>query len=68
MLSHSSNTASFLRLFGTGELLSRVEELEALLERCTVCPRDCLNNRLEDDRRLLFGTAANRVVVHSPLW
>jgi putative pyruvate formate lyase activating enzyme len=27
----------------------RVEALEALLERCTVCPRDCLNNRLNDE-------------------
>jgi putative pyruvate formate lyase activating enzyme len=37
---------SYLRLLETGELLRRVESLEALLERCTVCPRDCLNNRL----------------------
>ena len=27
----------------------RVAKLEALLERCTVCPRDCLNNRLQDE-------------------
>ena len=33
----------------SGELLSRVEALEALLKRCTVCPRDCLNNRLENE-------------------
>ena len=26
-----------------------MEELEALLERCTVCPRDCLNNRLQNE-------------------
>ena len=26
-----------------------MEALEALLERCTVCPRDCLNNRLKDE-------------------
>ena len=30
-------------------LEQRVEELERLLERCTVCPRDCLNNRLNND-------------------
>jgi putative pyruvate formate lyase activating enzyme len=40
---------SYLRLLQTGELLRRVESLEALLERCTVCPRDCLNNRLQDE-------------------
>jgi putative pyruvate formate lyase activating enzyme len=41
--------ASYLRLLRTGELHRRVEALEALLERCTVCPRDCLNNRLQDE-------------------
>ncbi len=40
---------SYLRLFETGELSSRVEALEALLERCNVCPRDCLNNRLKNE-------------------
>jgi putative pyruvate formate lyase activating enzyme len=40
---------SYLELLGTGELLRRVEALEALLERCTVCPRDCFNNRLKDE-------------------
>jgi putative pyruvate formate lyase activating enzyme len=40
---------SYLELFGTGELVRRVRALEALLARCTVCPRDCLNNRLENE-------------------
>src|SRR5260370_27967707 len=40
---------SYLRLLRTGELCPRVEALETLLERCTVCPRDCLNNRLNDE-------------------
>src|SRR5467141_233717 len=41
--------ASYLRLLRTGELHRRVDALEALLERCTVCPRDCLNNRLQGE-------------------
>ncbi len=41
--------ASYLSLLRTGELHRRVEALEAQLERCTVCPRDCLNNRLQDE-------------------
>jgi putative pyruvate formate lyase activating enzyme len=41
--------ASYLALHERGELLQRVETLEALLARCTVCPRDCLNNRLENE-------------------
>ncbi|MDX6694171.1 MAG: putative pyruvate formate lyase activating enzyme [Blastocatellia bacterium] len=41
--------ASYLRLLETGELLSRVEALEALLSSCTVCPLDCGNNRLQNE-------------------
>src|SRR5437588_933996 len=40
---------SYLRLLQRGELRLRVKALEALLERCTVCPRDCFNNRLNDE-------------------
>ncbi|HET7112652.1 MAG TPA: radical SAM protein, partial [Pyrinomonadaceae bacterium] len=40
---------SYLRLLRDGTLERRVAELERLLERCTVCPRDCLNNRLNDE-------------------
>lgn len=40
---------SYLSLFESGEFRKRVESLESLLARCTVCPRDCLNNRLENE-------------------
>ncbi len=33
----------------TGELKKRVEKLEKLLESCTICPKDCGNNRLQDE-------------------
>jgi putative pyruvate formate lyase activating enzyme len=39
----------YLQLHESGELAQRVEALEKLLESCTVCPRDCLNNRLNND-------------------
>ena len=45
----SSNKPSYLHLLESGDLTQRVEALEALLERCTVCPRDCFNNRLQDE-------------------
>jgi putative pyruvate formate lyase activating enzyme len=50
-MSDSSNSveASYLALLRSGELQERVAELEKLLESCTVCPRDCLNNRLNND-------------------
>ena len=40
---------SYVSLLKTGALMRRVDSLEALLERCTVCPRDCLNNRLANE-------------------
>src|SRR2546421_5648016 len=40
---------SYVGLLESGELTRRVEALEALLARCTVCPRDCFNNRLENE-------------------
>jgi len=40
---------SYLTLLETGEFSARVEALENLLARCTVCPRDCFNNRLENE-------------------
>ena len=43
------NSPSYLKLLNSGELTQRVDALERLLERCTVCPRDCLNNRLRDE-------------------
>ena len=45
----SQREPSYLPLLLSGELRRRVEALEALLERCNVCPRDCLNNRLLDE-------------------
>jgi putative pyruvate formate lyase activating enzyme len=43
------NKPTYLHLLESGELRRRVEALEALLERCNVCPRDCLNNRLNNE-------------------
>ena len=43
------NSPRYRGLLATGELQRRVAALEALLERCTVCPRDCLNDRLKNE-------------------
>ncbi len=40
---------NYLKLLETGELEHRVEQLENLLASCTVCPKDCGNNRLADE-------------------
>ncbi len=40
---------NYTRLLAAGELKKRVGKLEELLESCTVCPKDCGNNRLNDE-------------------
>src|ERR671938_166853 len=40
---------NYLALYESGELEKRVQALERLLLSCTVCPHDCLNNRLRDE-------------------
>ncbi|NOX89358.1 MAG: radical SAM protein [Calditrichaeota bacterium] len=40
---------TYLRLFKNGILKRRVEALVALLEDCTVCPRNCRVNRLKGE-------------------
>ena len=44
-----THAPSYLALHAAGELERRVAALERLLARCTVCPRDCLNDRLNDE-------------------
>jgi len=46
---NSVSSPSYLQLRARGELQKRVDALEHLLERCTICPRDCLNNRLQNE-------------------
>ncbi len=40
---------NYLKLLETGELEYRVEQLENLLASCSICPKDCGNNRLADE-------------------
>ena len=49
MNSFHDHEPSYIGLLRDGELAQRVEALEKLLESCTVCPRDCLNNRLKNE-------------------
>jgi putative pyruvate formate lyase activating enzyme len=41
--------ARYLTLLAENKLEQRVEQLEALLASCTVCPKDCGNDRLNDE-------------------
>ena len=39
----------YLNLLETGELRHRVERLEAMLGACNICPKNCGNDRLNDE-------------------
>jgi len=41
--------ASYLSLLRTGELANRADRLMAMLGACNICPRDCGNDRLNDE-------------------
>ena len=41
--------ARYLTLLEANELVARVESLEAMLRSCSICPKDCGNNRLNDE-------------------
>ncbi|MFQ5914756.1 MAG: radical SAM protein [Nitrospinota bacterium] len=43
---------NYVRLCESGEMERRVEEALASLENCRVCPWDCGNNRLKDEKRV----------------
>lgn len=45
----SRRQPSYLALHETGELAARVEALEGMLARCTVCPLDCKNDRTKGE-------------------
>jgi putative pyruvate formate lyase activating enzyme len=45
----------YLTLLRENELEKRVERLEEMLRACTVCPKDCGNNRLEDEISACFS-------------
>lgn len=48
-MENAGSDARLLKLLKTGELKKRVEALEKLLGSCTVCPKDCGNDRLNDE-------------------
>lgn len=63
---NNNNDASYLALYQTGELARRVEALERLLARCTVCPLDCGNNRLNDELARCFSGRLPVVSSYTP--
>ncbi|HEX8161708.1 MAG TPA: radical SAM protein [Pyrinomonadaceae bacterium] len=54
---HTARAASYLALHESGELARRVEALERLLARCTVCPLDCGNDRTRGELARCYSGA-----------
>ncbi|MCS6817479.1 MAG: radical SAM protein [Blastocatellia bacterium] len=48
LLPRKEFTPAYLRTYEEGRLKEKVEEARELLRSCTVCPRDCRVNRLEN--------------------
>ena len=46
---------SYLKLYESGELKRRVDQLEAMLASCNICPRDCFVNRLKDEVAICYS-------------
>jgi putative pyruvate formate lyase activating enzyme len=57
---------NYMKLLAAGELKKRVEKLENLLEACTVCPKDCGNNRLNDEIAACYSGRLPIVSSHTP--
>ncbi|HVG30943.1 MAG TPA: radical SAM protein [Pyrinomonadaceae bacterium] len=53
----AARAPSYLALYESGELARRVAELERLLERCTVCPLDCGNDRTRNELARCYSGA-----------
>ncbi len=61
-----ASVPSYEPLLESGEFLRRVEKLESMLERCTVCPRDCFNNRLENELAACYSGRLPIVSSYTP--
>ena len=53
---------AYLKLYETGELAERAEQLWAIMESCRLCPRTCGVNRLEGTRGFCGAPGARLVV------
>ena len=63
MMSLTDFLPGYLGLEATGELENRIEKAAGLLRECTLCPRECRVNRLNDERG--FCKTGARVQVSS---
>ncbi|MGH7784343.1 MAG: radical SAM protein, partial [Candidatus Binatia bacterium] len=46
---NSKQSPKYLKLLAENRLAERVERLESMLRACNICPKDCRNDRLNDE-------------------
>lgn len=56
---------SYLNLLDSGQLTKRVNEARAALKNCTLCPRSCCVNRLEDEKGFCRTGKMAKVASHN---
>src|SRR5215470_18115946 len=57
---------SYVRLLESGELAERVDRLMGMLGSCRICPRDCDNNRLNDEVAACYSGLLPIVSAYTP--
>jgi putative pyruvate formate lyase activating enzyme len=57
---------SYLEMYRTGELCRRIETLESRLEKCRLCPRECLAARLEGEKGFCRASSELKVASAFP--
>lgn len=64
-IEHNMNYPSYIRLLYNGELEKRVEIAQKYLSPCTVCPRNCKANRLDNQKGICLAGRDVRVSSYS---
>jgi putative pyruvate formate lyase activating enzyme len=65
-MSTNISPPGYLELLATGELEDRTEKARALLRDCTVCPRECRVNRINDETGFCKTGARAQVSSNGP--
>lgn len=57
---------AYLKLYHTGELKKRANELWSMLENCQLCPRNCKVNRIKGETGVCKATAELKISSYNP--
>src|SRR3990172_7960542 len=66
MRENNKEIPSYLELFNKGVLPERITKLKEILEKCTLCPRNCKVNRIKGEKGFCRAGAVVRVSSAGP--